>query len=125
MAARSLFVALALLAACGHGPNYQAIPIGSPCKHDSDCGTQPFKCLLATGDTQYPNGYCTEDCSTAVSTGGTSVGCPTDSVCVVNECRRTCVDATTCRAAEGYDCVDGNALGLAAALFCDYPPALQ
>ena len=126
MAARLLF-ALALLAACGHGPNYQAIPIGSPCKHDSDCGTQPYICLLKSGDVEYPNGYCTEPCSQQVSTGtGTdTMGCPVDSACIVDQCRRTCTDSSECREAEGYTCTDGTALGLAAAQFCDYQRAPQ
>src|ERR1700743_3858458 len=103
MAARLLFVALALFAACGHGPNFQAVPIGSPCKNDGDCGTAPFLCAKkGASGTVYPNGYCSEPCSTGVN----GVGCPVDSACVDGQCRRTCTDDTTCRFEEGYSCVD-------------------
>jgi hypothetical protein len=124
MAARLVFVALAVLAgACGTGANHQKAPIGSACGTNSDCGTSPYLCLLKTNvngtDVEYPDGYCSLPCTV----GTTTSACPTDSLCVLGECRRLCSDPSDCRVAEKYACVPNGTNG-ASSTFCDYPPAL-
>jgi hypothetical protein len=124
MAARLVLVAIALLAgACGTGADHQRAPIGSACQKDGDCGTAPYKCLLKTSvngaDVDYPDGYCTLPCVQAAL----STTCPSDSICVIGECRRLCASPSDCRVAEKYACVPKDTNG-ASSTFCDLPAAL-
>jgi hypothetical protein len=96
--------------ACGDAANTQYIPIGTRCGSNGDCGTSPYRCALPP---MFPSGYCEKDCASGMD-------CPTDSVCINGECRRSCVSDTDpdkgCRVNEGYVCKSEQNV-----LVCDLP----
>ncbi len=109
-----LIVCLLGASACGEGPNFQRVPIGTRCTDDDTCGTTPFGCAT----TKYPGGYCTRSCSTDGE-------CPLDAICVALSCRRRCSlgDDATCRQSEGYVCRSKD-VGGATTPYCDIPLAV-
>lgn len=77
--------------------------IGDGCKKDNDCSNTGGTCTnsVSVGVTiTFPNGYCTQRCSSTSP-------CPTGSSCVmfVNTCLRTCTADTECRVSDGYKCM--------------------
>ncbi len=72
-------------------------PLGAPCAHDADCAGG--RCL--TGP-DYPNGYCSADCSGEVA-------CPAGAVCTAFgggpfHCYGPCMIDSDCRVADGLVC---------------------
>ncbi|MBI5479341.1 MAG: trypsin-like serine protease [Deltaproteobacteria bacterium] len=83
--------------------------IGEACTSDVDIGqgtcAADLICITADlTDGLAANGYCTVPC-------GEGLGCPWDSTCVAGTahsmlCLRTCADASGCRTADGYHCME-------------------
>ncbi len=87
--------------------------IGNPCTQDSDCGSQPYRCVPEQGTPSFPfpgnsgkgppGGYCTQNCFIGSGT------CPKGSACYVpgaasGVCLKECTTDKECRNSEGYTC---------------------
>ncbi|TNE52102.1 MAG: hypothetical protein EP343_01505 [Deltaproteobacteria bacterium] len=87
--------------------------IGNPCTQDSDCGSQPYRCVPEQGTPSFPfpgnsgkgppGGYCTQSCFIGSGT------CPKGSACYVpgaasGVCLKECTTDKECRTSEGYTC---------------------
>ena len=109
-AALTLLVIVAA-AGCSDSPNTQALPVGSRCSSDTQCGTPPYRCNAAN----HPFGYCDKPCAVDSE-------CPTDSLCAISAgaCRRKCTVTADCRVGEGYSCQP-----LATSTVCDTAPTVD
>lgn len=98
----------------GGGGGGQLLPVGSPCKADTDCGGAEFMCM-----TDHPDGYCIKMCD--IKNG--DADCPSESICQddgsAGECHKSCNTGTDCRA--GYECAPASAdpMNTASHAFCD------
>lgn len=87
--------------------------IGKPCTKDSDCGSQPNRCIPEGAQPSFPfpnttgngppGGYCTQACFVG------SNSCPKGSDCYVpgaasGVCLKQCTSDKDCRPKEGYAC---------------------
>lgn len=122
----------------GHSHGQFAVPIGAPCKADTDCGNN-MVCRTERGsgnDLRWHNGYCTVfGCAFAQTVP--AYGCPTGSSCnlwyATGACQRNCTlgRAADCRDNPAdklgdYECYAWNQLTLdgdpiAATAVCDAP----
>ncbi len=94
--------------------------VGDPCYANEDCGGVPGSAKECAFDlfgyAEFPGGYCTAACTSAVD-------CGPDAVCAdfmgyANYCFKRCSSDEVCRTTEGYSC---KTLGTGSTLLC-LPP---